>query len=344
MRAVNVGVARAATDGVKARTSTTTYVATAATPATHNPPFAPRSRRVVIQGAALPRPFEAPAGAVIPFTGFDAVPWLLIAAGLALAGAGIVAVALGPPPRGQSRGVDPKILATTLGLAALLVTACTSAPSGPVAGGGNPSITGGIHVKGKVVTRGAQPSPTAPAHAATSVAASPQPGANSASQLTTSPSPADSPALVSSVAAVAPAAPTVKVVHIGLADLPVAHLGSKGGDNALYYAWDESAGSIVHASSSVSFMRDEKIQLLSSLHPVHGRVVVDATIVNDSGMRRLAVDGRLRHSIISGSRTIATLRSAPIHVVLAPHGSTSVRFSYVLPSGDYSVASSFLSD
>jgi uncharacterized repeat protein (TIGR01451 family) len=341
MRAVNVGVAKAAAGAVKARTATTTYVATAATPATNNPPFAPRSRRVAVEGAALARPFEAPAGAVIPFTGFDAVPWLLIAAGLAVAGAGIFATALTVPSGGPARRVDPKLLATTLGLAALLVTACTSAPTGPEAGGASPSVTGGIQVKGKVVTRRAQPSPTA----ATSPApASPQAGGATTPTPETAPSPGASPTLTSPVAAVAPAAPTVKVVHIGLTDLPVAHLGSKGGDNALDYAWDENAGSIVHASSSLSFVRDEKVQLLSSLHPVHGRIVVDATIVNDSGMRRLAVDGRIRHGIVSGSRTVATLRSAPIHVVLAPHGSTSVRFSYALPTGDYSVISSFLSE
>ena len=132
----------------------------------------------------------------------------------------------------------------------------------------------------------------------------------------------------------------VRTTRIGVENLAVVVLGPTAADNSLTYSWDEPGRDIVQASSSVTFTRGQPVDFTTSVGTDANAIVVNAVLRNVARDRRLAVSGRLIQEVSDSSGTVATFES-PVDTVLAPGGEARASFTYLLPTGDYSVTARF---
>ena len=132
----------------------------------------------------------------------------------------------------------------------------------------------------------------------------------------------------------------VRITRIGVDDLPIVVLGPTAADNSLRYTWDEPSRDILGATSSVTFTRGQPVDFTTSVGTDGNAIHVGAVLRNVARDRRLAVSGRVIHEVSDSSGTVATFE-APVDTVLAPGGETSAAFTYLLPSGDYTVTARF---
>jgi len=130
------------------------------------------------------------------------------------------------------------------------------------------------------------------------------------------------------------------VTTVGLGDLPIDVLGARPSDNQMSYTWNEAAGKITRATSSVGFTKGATVELMTELGFGGDQIDVTVVVRNLSRNRRLAVNGNLIHDVSGSSGSIASF-SAPVDTVLAPGGEVSARFTYLLPSGDYDATARF---
>jgi hypothetical protein len=139
----------------------------------------------------------------------------------------------------------------------------------------------------------------------------------------------------------APETETVRVVEIISVplEMPTAELADRPGDNALSFAWDAGLQS---AASSRLLVPGATSEIISSLGRSGGSVRITAEITNISPDTKLHVAGRIVLDV-AGTPGATQLRSEEIDVVLNPGGSTSAVFTFLVPTGDYSVATSFQS-
>lgn len=322
-----------------------------------NPRFEPIEKRVV--KFVQPDPVVGPAarsatepGVVLPFTGASLSRLALAGILFAVAGALLLGGArLAPAGSGKT--------VAGAALAALVLVACVSGGDDPAerAGGATPRTfgtddprDGEARVKGERIVRGddgeVTAAPTAPP-ATTSPAETPAPPTATAPP--TAPPATSAPPVVAAPTAppVATQAPSVEpvrvveIVRIGLEDLPVESLDSRDGNNTVSFGWDETAGGITAATSGTRFVRAAGSELMTDLTTDDGAIVNRLTLTNTHDDVRLEVKGRLVHDLYSGSRLVARLRSAPIDEVLSPGGSVVANFSYLVPTGDYTVTARF---
>jgi LPXTG-motif cell wall-anchored protein len=132
---------------------------------------------------------------------------------------------------------------------------------------------------------------------------------------------------------------TVDLVKLSSEDLPVQPLASRFADNAVTLDWSETAG-VVDATSSLLIGEDDGVEMVTSVAPGAGTIEVDVTLRNTTSDTRISVDGRMRH-VVSGSGGGASLESEHLEITLNPGGEATEHFSYLLPTGSYSLESSF---
>ena len=314
-----------------------------------NPRFEPIEKRVVTFVDPPPRPApraatETQPGTVLPFTGSEMPRLVLSGILFVLAGALVLGGArLAPPGSGKA--------VAAAAVAAVVLVACVAGDEGGDAtprtfGTDDPRSTGEPQVKGERIVRGDEDEDATPAPSrAPEATARPTPAPTETPAPASPPATATPPPVVAAPATTAPVEDpepirVVEIVRTELEDLPVETLGSRAGDNTIAFSWDESAG-IVGASSGTRFVRGSGSELFTDLTEGDGSIVNEMTLRNTHEAVRLAVRGRLVHEVFSGGRLVARLRSAPIDLVLAPGGSVSARFAYLVPGGDYAVESAF---
>ena len=133
------------------------------------------------------------------------------------------------------------------------------------------------------------------------------------------------------------------VVVVEVANEPPAPrvLPSSGADNAIDLDWDAASRSIVSASSTAIFRADSPIQFLASLDDGNGAISTRLTLTNVTEDERLQVGGRMVVTVSGDGGTIR-LTSPPLEQVLEPGDEVSAAWDFALPSGDYSIESSYL--
>jgi hypothetical protein len=133
----------------------------------------------------------------------------------------------------------------------------------------------------------------------------------------------------------------VRTITVTAAALPVITLGPTEGDNSLSYEWDESSTSFVSAASSRQVIRGARVELLTELSSEPGAIAVHVTLRNLTTHMRVAVRGRMTHEVFGSAGLVARFVSDSIDTVLNPNGSTTVGFTYLLPTGQYTTRSAF---
>lgn len=321
-----------------------------------NPPFDPIEERVVTFVDPPPGPGSGTTPAplqpttVLPSTGAEAGDFLAAALLFVLSGVLLMAGSR------LASGSSARALAAAM-IAGVLLGACVAGDDPAGDGRAAPRTFGtddpraeDAQVKGERIVRGEEdeddstPAPTAPSTPAPPATAPP-----AATATPTAPPPATAPAVVAAPTAPPATAPpavdpepvrVVEIIRIGLEDLPVETLGSRGGDNTVSFGWEEGTG-VTAATSGTRFVRGNGSELLTDLTSGHGKITNRITLTNTHDAARLHVDGRILHEVYSDGRLVARLRSAPYDEVLAPGGSVVARFSYLVPTGDYVVQASF---
>jgi hypothetical protein len=351
LRAVTTTTAK--TKGVKAKADpATTYLATAAARAVVNPVPVVKKKIVTYHSKVVPqeRPplgsaatgSVAPAGSSgdeLPFTGSDPTPvilwgFLLILMGLVLVFA----------PKSFDRR---KMLALML----VVLTACVASNSNHSAA---PGTTVPDRVKGKLIRKGDGGGTDTNKHAGDGGSA--DGGPVTTTTLPFQP-PTDTAASAPTTTLAGPIAagqegplPTVTTIvrHVEQVVVPVQGLAvdklqSRAGDDLVALDWSEVSG-IETATSSAMFNSGSPVEILTSLGEGNGSVEVDVTLRNLEPRTRLQVKGHLEHIISGASGTVATLRSEPLDLVLNPNGVAQAHFTYLLPTGSYTMSSSFVAD
>jgi uncharacterized repeat protein (TIGR01451 family) len=319
-----------------------------------NPPFEPIEDRVVTfvappPGEAAPRSATQP-GAVLPFTG--AAPWQIVRAGALLVLGGLLLVLGTRLSREPRKALIAALLAGLVGVACVSANEESGDAAGPVtsprtAVTDDPRDEEETRVKGERIVRGEGDAGAETAAPTDAPAATPPPTAPPATGPPTTVAPTATPPPVVAAPTAPPPADAgpvrvVRVVRTELEDLPVEDLESRDGDNTISFGWDEAAG-ITSASSGTRFVRGGGSELFTDLSEEEGRISNRMTLRNTAEAARLRVRGRLVHEVYQGARLVARLRSDPIDVVLAPGGEVAARFSYLLPTGDYTVQAAFVS-
>ena len=332
---------------------TTTYLATAGKRAPHNP--TPTVKKRVVTFESVPVPAEeqpsftgapatgSPLGTAadpLPLTGSDPKP--LVIAGLLLVAFGLL-LALRP-----ARYDRRKLLIVAL----LVLTACVDSTSDEASG---PSTTVEDEVKGTRFGRnnndnGNGNGNNGPAEGPATTTTLPfapvdEPGDSGTTDTTAVTGGATTPTLVTDVPA---ETVTTLVRHVGFeivpADLETAELESRDGDNFVTVDWIEG-DRIAAAASSTFFQKDAPVEIQSTVEDRNGALHMDVTLTNIQESTKLIVKGNLVHTITGadGSK-VAVVRSDPYDLELNPGGTVQAHFSYLLPTGSYSMTSAFEAD
>lgn len=346
------------------RSSSESFLAAEGPRDVDNPPFEPIQERVVtFVDPPPPSPAARAAGAqpvVLPLTGIS-ISRIVLAGVLLVFGGLLIVAGARLASRASRRAIAAAILAGLVGVACVSGGGDDDSLSG-AANGATPRTFGtddprddDTRVKGERIVRGededqaddtsapsapASPAATAPPTAAPTSSPPPPPAAPTATPPPAVAAPAVDPAPAPDPAPIR----TVRVVTTELEDLPVATQTSRDGDNTVSFGWDEAAGGITSATSGRRFTGGGASELLTDLTTDGGALVNRLTLRNTAEATRLRVDGRLVHEVYAGTRLVARLRSAPIDVVLAPGGEVVARFSYLVPTGDYTVLAAFEAD
>lgn len=133
------------------------------------------------------------------------------------------------------------------------------------------------------------------------------------------------------------------LVAIGSASaLEVRHLGSREGDNSIYFKWDRKESRVATATSSTRITGGARVRILTSLRDRPGRIAMRASLKNVSEDEVIVLDGRIIHKIWDeAGNLVRRLKSRPLTQGLEPGEYVTARFSYQLPSGWYSARSDF---
>jgi uncharacterized repeat protein (TIGR01451 family) len=323
-----VNSVRATALQVTSETEGTSYLGALEDRDVRNPAFEPIKKKVVSYSRpritkVLPAP-PTTAGAVLPFTGSEPIPWLVLGLSLIAAGAAaLLLVKLGPARQHV----------VVLAAVALLLTACVSDQKSPsddqarapsdssvVESDDDDEEEGDVVLgtrlekdedkdKDETEADGTDVLPVEPVTQVVTVLGDP--------------------------------VRTVETVELTLADLETEDVESRDGDNHLTYEWDADSTSIVNAASSRMLVRGQTLELLTSVSDDDGDIDIVVTLTNLADEKRARIHGRLIHKVFDSTGLIATFESPLIDTVLDPGGETTATFTYMLPDGSYSAEGSF---
>lgn len=271
---------------------------------------------------------RVPAGsapAALPMTGAIISGWFLLA--LILIGAGVAFIRVRR---------SPLLLCALMSL--VVMAACTNAGSPPPSGAGSPEnqtpssddSDAEDRVLGTRIRR------------AENESAAPKTAGDQASTDTTSieettdqlPVPQEDLIQVVTV-------PVVEVVEVQAPASEV--LTSLQGENLVTFSWDESNREVTDAASSRTLSRESSATLLAALATASPTIAPSVELVNLSA-GSLVVKGELGIKTLGSNGEAAATLSEHLDLVLAPGGSVSLDFEYILPSGDYSSVPFFQAD
>jgi hypothetical protein len=118
--------------------------------------------------------------------------------------------------------------------------------------------------------------------------------------------------------------------------LPTQVIGSRAGDSTATFDWDEATRDITQATSSRTLAAGAPTELLTNLDFAQDAIGTEVVLRNLSETERIAVNGTLGLEVQTPTGT-TRLTSDPVDVVLEPGGEVTADFSFLLPSGTYSV-------
>lgn len=128
----------------------------------------------------------------------------------------------------------------------------------------------------------------------------------------------------------------------GLRAEGVEELGSRDGDNTVYFRWNQSSRRLTGADSSRMIVAGARVEILTALKDRTGKIVMRGVLRNVSEDSVFHVDGRMIHKVWDDTDDLfREVKSRPLDVVLAPGEEVRARFAYVLPSGRYSARTDF---
>jgi hypothetical protein len=116
-------------------------------------------------------------------------------------------------------------------------------------------------------------------------------------------------------------------------------------DNALFFTYDADDDSIETATSSVRHQRDDPVAFITTVAesdralPLEGRISLRL-----SSKKAVSYDGTFTYTATDSDGAVAFTESKERSFTLRPRPgkrSTSIRFSFDLPSGDYEVTGKF---
>jgi len=326
----------------------TTYLGTAAVSSTSNPTFDPivKARRIE-RTITKPVGGDGTQGSLLPITGLENPTPLVVA---------LVLIALGGLVLWSRRWQEPSRKWTAIALALVLTASAACVDGDPNATATKPDAGQSENepkkdkkkkeeVRGRRIQKNGNKNGNGNGNGDGGQTGAEPGGDPSSDPVAPSLPPATGPV----VAAPVPTTPipteqvtvTRRVVTtVGLGDLPIDVLGARPSDNQMSYTWNEAAGKITRATSSVGFTKGATVELMTELGFGGDQIDVTVVVRNLSRNRRLAVNGNLIHDVSGSSGSIASF-SAPVDTVLAPGGEVSARFTYLLPSGDYDATARF---
>lgn len=124
------------------------------------------------------------------------------------------------------------------------------------------------------------------------------------------------------------------------ADLDLVTQVDRVGDNALSLSWDEPARQVEIAASGVLIATEQQSSLTVGLSWDTDGLLSRVRLQNLSS-EPLRVQGELILEITGSGGAQSTLSSGPVDIILAPQGLVLVSNRYLLPSGEYTLTSSF---
>ena len=129
-----------------------------------------------------------------------------------------------------------------------------------------------------------------------------------------------------------------EVVSITPEPPPVLTLGPLPSQNTVTFDWDEASRQVLSAASS-QMVTAGPASLVTELATTSGPIRTVAVLTNESDSQ-VEVRGRLTLHV-TGTTASTVLTSDPIDVVLEPGGVVTAPFTYLLPSGSYSISAVF---
>ena len=300
-------VANAKTDAAKASESTDTFLAARADVATTKAEPTKVLGKII---KMVPVTIPAPDGAVLPVTGWSPTGWLWTS--IACVGLGSLLLLIGLARSGARR---TGALVVALGI----LTSCTPAQDETVTAPPETQSTPEAadeadeppadEVKGKRIFNN---------DPAATTEGLPVPAA-------------EEPAVITIYKRVITDAP---------ADLDLVTQDDRAGDNSLSFTWAEPDREVATATSGVIFTPEQISSLTVGLEWDTDGLNSGVTLENTSS-EPLRVQGELILEIAGPGGVGEKLNSGPVDVVLAPGGLVQVSYRYLLPTGEYTLISSF---
>jgi hypothetical protein len=300
-------VAEARTDDASATDAADTFLAAPPQVATE------KAQPTEVLGKVIKRvpvTIPAPAGAVLPVTGWSPSGPLWIA--FALLAFGGLLMLIGVTGMGAAR-------ITALVLVLAVMTACTTATNDNSA---------------------------APTDGATEAAPEPEVEPTPADQVKGKRIFNNDPAVVGTDEATDSTEPpaTITLYRNVLVDVDVdADLlaqTDRTSDNTMSFSWTEPDRNVATATSGLMFTPEPISELMVGLTWTEDGLTSSVTLTNASS-EPLRVQGRLLLDVTDSSGTGTSLSSDPMDVVLAPGGEVEATYRYLLPTGEYTLISRF---
>lgn len=124
------------------------------------------------------------------------------------------------------------------------------------------------------------------------------------------------------------------------ADLDLVTQDDREGDNTLSFAWAEPERQVATATSGLLLAAEQPSSLTAGLSWDTDGLLSLVRLQNMSS-KPLRVQGELILEITGSGGARSTLSSGPVDIILAPQGLVLVSNRYLLPSGEYTLTSSF---
>ena len=147
---------------------------------------------------------------------------------------------------------------------------------------------------------------------------------------------------------IAVAATTVVALMAAPAAASAIQMGADQADNSYVFNWDAEKGEIANAASSTVITRGDKVTFYTYAFErpgaPQGKRLLGRVILRLASKKAVAYRGTFTYRVLDATGTAAFEKSKDRNVVLRPRKGDRVarlRFLYDLPSGDYTLESTF---